>query len=565
MSPRRREDRAVPLVQRLDALDRAVEVLEDVAPSGEVDSAREIIERIDRRRVLSAEHTVIGLFGATGSGKSSLVNALVGTEVSKAAVRRPTTARPVAAVLGEVGSDELLDWLGVPDRHHLDGSGTALELAGNAPASGRKRRSAEQEVPPGLVLLDLPDLDSVQTDNRAVAERMTGLVDVIVWVTDPQKYADAVLHREFVQRFASHDAVTVFVLNQIDRVRAGEREAVVASLQGIARADGLTSAPVLAASATTGEGLEELRTHLLDIARTRDAAASRQRADVADAARRLRTAADPEGLGDRVDEGTVDTLVADLAVAARVEPVATAVGASYRYRAGGRVGWPPLRWLRRFRADPLRRLNIGQERDSEGLERTSLPEPDAGTRARASGGVRAFADAASVGGSDPWRSAVRRAARSHEEALPDALDQAVAEADLRGRATSWWWPVFDVLQWLALLTWVVGLGWLAVNAALVFFGVPPLPLPMLEGLWIPIPLPTALIVLGVAAGILMGIAGAALAAMTGAWHRRRARRVLLTRVRGVAEDLVVDPVQEQLDRAAAAASDLALAAGEAGR
>lgn len=563
MSPRRRRgDQTVPLVQRLDALDRAVEVLEDVAPTGEVQAAREIIDRIDRRRALSAEHTVIGLFGATGSGKSSLVNALVGTEVSKAAVRRPTTSRPVAAVLGEVGSDELLDWLGVPDRHHLDGSGTALEKAGQEPARKRRLRAADPEVPPGLVLLDLPDLDSVQVDNRAVAARMTGLVDVIVWVTDPQKYADAVLHREFVQPFASHDAVTVFVLNQIDRVRPGEREAVVASLEGIARADGLTSAPVLAASATTGEGLEELRTHLLDIARTRDAAASRQRADVASAAERLRQAADPAGLRERVDDGTVDTLTEDLAAAARVEPVAKAVGASYRYRASGRVGWPPLRWLRRFRADPLRRLNIGQERDEEGLERTSLPEPDAGTRARASGGVRAFADAASEGGTDPWRSAVRRAARSHEEALPDALDQAVAEADLRGRATSWWWPVFDVLQWLALLTWVVGLGWLALNAALVFFGIPPLPLPMIEELWIPIPLPTALIVLGVATGILLGIAGAALAAMTGAWHRRRARRVLTVRVRDVADDLVVDPVQEQLDRAASAASDLALAAGE---
>ncbi|MBE9402661.1 dynamin family protein [Brachybacterium sp. Marseille-Q2903] len=563
MSPRRRRgDQTVPLVQRLDALDRAVEVLEDVAPTGEVQAAREIIDRIDRRRALSAEHTVIGLFGATGSGKSSLVNALVGTEVSKAAVRRPTTSRPVAAVLGEVGSDELLDWLGVPDRHHLDGSGTALEKAGQEPARKRRLRAADPEVPPGLVLLDLPDLDSVQVDNRAVAARMTGLVDVIVWVTDPQKYADAVLHREFVQPFASHDAVTVFVLNQIDRVRPGEREAVVASLEGIARADGLTSAPVLAASATTGEGLEELRTHLLDIARTRDAAASRQRADVASAAERLREAADPAGLRERVDDGTVDTLTEDLAAAARVEPVAKAVGASYRYRASGRVGWPPLRWLRRFRADPLRRLNIGQERDEEGLERTSLPEPDAGTRARASGGVRAFADAASEGGTDPWRSAVRRAARSHEEALPDALDQAVAEADLRGRATPWWWPVFDVLQWLALLTWVVGLGWLALNAALVFFGIPPLPLPMIEELWIPIPLPTALIVLGVAAGILLGITGAALAAMTGAWHRRRARRVLTVRVRDVADDLVVDPVQEQLDRAASAASDLALAAGE---
>ena len=70
--------------------------------------------------------------------------------------------------------------------------------------------------------------------------------------------------------------------------------------------------------------------------------------------RRLRTAADPEGLDERVDDSTVDTLVADLAVAARVEPVATAVGASYRYRACGRVGWPPLRWRGR---SPVRRAS----------------------------------------------------------------------------------------------------------------------------------------------------------------------------------------------------------------
>jgi len=225
------------------------------------------------------------------------------------------------------------------------------------------------------------------------------------------------------------------------------------------------------------------------------------------------------------------------------------------------VGWPPLRWARRLRPDPLSRLGIGQGRDAEGLERTSLPEPDAAARARASGGVRSFADAASAGGSDPWRAAVRAAARSQEEQLPDALDQAVAGADLRARTTSWWWPVLDVLQWLALLTWVVGLGWLALNAALVFLGVPPPPMPMVEGLWIPIPLPTVLLVLGIAAGILIGAAGGVIAAAVGAWHRARARRVLRARVRAVAEEHVVDPVVEELARAREAARDLALAHG----
>ncbi|TDP80390.1 putative GTPase [Brachybacterium sp. AG952] len=555
-----RRPRTTPLHERLDALDRALAALDGIAPGEALTGTTELLERIDRRRALSAEHTVIGLFGATGSGKSSLLNALIGKDVARAAVRRPTTSAPLAAVLGDAGSEALLDWLEVEERHALD-EGTALARAASKPARGRRARRTEAGTP-GVVLLDLPDLDSVESAHRDIAERMTGMVDVIVWVTDPQKYADALLHHEFVRPFAGHDAVTVLVLNQVDRLREAEREGVLASLAAIARADGLESAPVLAASAETGEGIEELREHLLGIARSREAVVERHRADVRGAAARLREAADPTGMAERSSPAAIDTLVEDLSLAARVEPVARAVGGSYRHRAARRVGWPPLRWIRSMRADPLARLGIGRGRDGEGLERTSLPAPDAAASARASGGVRRFADDASAGGSDPWRAAVRAAARSEEEALPDALDQAVAEADLRAGETSWWWRVLDVLQWLALLIGVVGLGWLGLNAALAFLGVPPPPMPMVEELWIPIPLPTVMLVLAIAAGILLGVAGSAIAAMSGAWHRRRARRLLTARVRGTAQDLVVEPVDETLHQARQAASDLALAHGE---
>ena len=555
-----RRPRTTPLHERLDALDRALAALDGIAPGEALTGTTELLERIDRRRALSAEHTVIGLFGATGSGKSSLLNALIGKDVARAAVRRPTTSAPLAAVLGDAGSEALLDWLEVEERHALD-EGTALARAANKPARGRRARRTEAGTP-GVVLLDLPDLDSVESAHRDIAERMTGMVDVIVWVTDPQKYADALLHHEFVRPFAGHDAVTVLVLNQVDRLREAEREGVLASLAAIARADGLESAPVLAASAETGEGIEELREHLLGIARSREAVVERHRADVRGAAARLREAADPTGMAERSSPAAIDTLVEDLSLAARVEPVARAVGGSYRHRAARRVGGPPLRWIRSVRADPLARLGIGRGRDGEGLERTSLPAPDAAASARASGGVRRFADDASAGGSDPWRAAVRAAARSEEEALPDALDQAVAEADLRAGETSWWWRVLDVLQWLALLIGVVGLGWLGLNAALAFLGVPPPPMPMVEELWIPIPLPTVMLVLAIAAGILLGVAGSAIAAMSGAWHRRRARRLLTARVRGTAQDLVVEPVDETLHQARQAASDLALAHGE---
>lgn len=555
-----RRTRPTPLHERLDALERALAALDGIAPGEALTDTAQLLERIDRRRALSAEHTVIGLFGATGSGKSSLLNALAGTEIARAAVRRPTTSAPLAAVLGDAGSEALLDWLEVEERHAL-AEDTELALAAARPARGRRARRAETGTP-GVVLLDLPDFDSVESAHREIAERMTGMVDVIVWVTDPQKYADALLHHEFVRPFAGHDAVTVLVLNQADRLREAEREGVLASLTSLARTDGLEGAPVLATSAETGEGVEELREHLLGIARSREAVVARHRADVRGAAAHLREAADPAGMDERATPAAVDALVEDLALAARVEPVSRAVGGSYRHRAARRVGWPPLRWIRRVRADPLTRLGIGRGRDGEGLERTSLPEPDAAASARASGGVRRFADDASDGGSDPWRAAVRSAARSEEEALPDALDQAVAGADLRAGETSWWWRVLDVLQWLALLVGVVGLGWLGLNAALAFLGVPPPPMPMVEELWIPIPLPTVMLVLALAAGILLGVAGGAIAAVNGAWHRRRARRLLTARVRESAQELVVAPVDETLQRAREAASDLALAHGE---
>src|SRR5690606_11100381 len=126
------------------------------------------------RRALSSEHTVIGLFGATGSGKSSLLNALVGADLARTHVRRPTTSEPLAVVTDSVGASELLDWLEVHDRHTLV-----------APIDSRATQ---------LILLDLPDFDSVEVAHRITAERLASQVDALVWVVDPQKYADAVLH-----------------------------------------------------------------------------------------------------------------------------------------------------------------------------------------------------------------------------------------------------------------------------------------------------------------------------------------------------------------------------------
>ena len=188
------------LQTRLEALNDARELAAGVLPDDALGEVLHVLERASSRRSLSADHTVVGFFGATGSGKSTLFNAVNGAEIATAAARRPTTSEPLASVWGVEGSEALLDWLDVRQRHH---AGPVPDFADESS---------------GLILLDLPDFDSTRTANRETVQRLVGMVDVLVWVLDPQKYADAAVHNDFLAPLASHAAVTLVVLNQIDRL-----------------------------------------------------------------------------------------------------------------------------------------------------------------------------------------------------------------------------------------------------------------------------------------------------------------------------------------------------------
>src|SRR6478609_9959708 len=145
---------ASTLDRRLDALNEARELADGALPDEALDEVLDILERASSRRSLSADHTVVGFFGATGSGKSSLFNAVSGAEIATAAARRPTTSEPLAGIWGVEGSDALLDWLEVRKRHAA------------APIKG----FADDDT--GLILLDLPDFDSTRAANREIVQRM---------------------------------------------------------------------------------------------------------------------------------------------------------------------------------------------------------------------------------------------------------------------------------------------------------------------------------------------------------------------------------------------------------
>ncbi|ANH91581.1 MULTISPECIES: dynamin family protein [unclassified Streptomyces] len=159
--------------------------------------------------------------GSTGAGKSTLVNSLVGRRVSEAGVLRPTTRTPVL-----VCHPEDHHWFSgmrvLPDLARVwvprqDPAATALgdELPPTEDDPARVLRIETVEtVPPGLALLDAPDIDSLIAENRALAAELICAADIWVMVTTAARYADAVPWH-LLRTAKEYDATLVTVLDRV--------------------------------------------------------------------------------------------------------------------------------------------------------------------------------------------------------------------------------------------------------------------------------------------------------------------------------------------------------------
>ncbi|MFC4534049.1 dynamin family protein [Sphaerisporangium dianthi] len=132
---------------------------------------------------MSTAPALIAVVGSTGAGKSTLVNTLAAAKVSATGVRRPTTGTPVLVCHPDDG-----DWFAKGDV--LSG---LVRLDRPAPGSGLDSLvlSSSERLPPGLALLDTPDIDSVVETHHEVAQRMLDAADLWVFVTTATRYADA--------------------------------------------------------------------------------------------------------------------------------------------------------------------------------------------------------------------------------------------------------------------------------------------------------------------------------------------------------------------------------------
>jgi hypothetical protein len=512
------------LADRLDALEDAVALARGRLDAGVVDRAERLAGKAGQRLRLGERKAVVALAGATGGGKSSLFNALVGAPVSAVGVRRPTTSGAHAGVWGGNGAGPLLDWLEVPRRHLLPAGGGAAELD-------------------GLVLLDLPDLDSVQVGHRLEVDRLVELVDLLVWVLDPQKYADAAVHDGYLVPLAGHVGVMLVVLNQADVLPPAERAACQADLRRLLDREGLGAAPLLAVSARTGDGLPDLRRLLADRVAARRAAVERLSADLDGVVADLSPwcAGPPTGGSPTaVRRADREALVEALTDASGADQVTAAVDRSYRNRARAATGWPFTRWLVRLRPDPSRRLRLPETPNE--LVRTSLPGPSPVHRARVDIALRTLTDNASAGLPEPWPDLVRQATARPRAELPELLDRAVAGTDLGLSRRPRWWRFAGLLQAALAAVAIAGGLWLAVLAGLAYLRIPDPPVPHLGRL----PVPTLLLLGGLLLGLLLAVANRL---VSGAAARRRAQAAryrLRERIARITEDLVLAPVEHEL-------------------
>ncbi|MDF3297579.1 GTPase [Streptomyces tropicalis] len=506
-----------PLRSRLDALRELVGLSRTRLDGCTLAEAGRVLDEAAARRRLSGQHTTVAIAGATGSGKSQLFNALAGVAISETGVRRPTTAAPIACSWSD-GAASLIDRLGIP---------------------GRLRRRPVQGPDPdpqlrGLVLIDLPDHDSAAVQHREHVDRILGLVDAVIWVVDPEKYADAVLHERYLRPMAGHAEVTFVVLNQVDRLPDEAADQVLDDLRRLLDEDGIAlgeyeepGATVLSVSALTGEGIGELREALGQFVAERGAAARRISADVDAAAERLRSvyaARRRTGLSEEARE----EFAARLADAVGATAAGEAAERAWLRNANRACGTP---WLRLWRwYNDLREPTTGR------LSVRAQPDEETTARQRVEQAVRTVADRASDGLPAPWAQAVRESAVRGSEGLPEALDELATRTGLPpGRPPRpGWWPAAVLAQASMTLLQVFGGIWLVCQIA----GV------MAPDLWVPV----LLMVAGIIGGPIVEWSCRIAARGPARRYGQEAERRLREAAAGCGRARVLEPVAAELLR-----------------
>jgi hypothetical protein len=355
-----------------------------------------------------------------------------------------------------------------------------------------------------VVILDLPDVDSVRGEHRARVDELLPRIDAVTWVVDPEKYDDQRLHA-YLRSLAGHADRMRFVLNKADRLSAEEGAALAADWARRLAEDGIPDASVDVVSSTTLAGIPALRSSIADAADAKAVRAAKAAADVRDATLALAAATgvrpdarrqplvSEQRLATAIDAATDGALaVVDPAGVGR--QVRAAVLAGARHRGGSLLGraLALLAWMtgqRRRSADPRAYLLDWRRRGSLGR----ILNPMRAALVEAAAGVPAASRAPLLAslGADAVEETVRRTIE---------VSTSEAAADLR-IPSSWIWPLVGAVQLVVGTVFLFAVAWyltLFVGGGQVPVGA--FELPVLG----PVPVPLTLLLGSVAASALLG-------------------------------------------------------------
>ena len=445
-----RERTAPPFDEAADPLRRCLATLIEAADAADVlgistDRARAAHADASQRLGFPSDAYVLALVGGTGVGKSSLLNALAGATVSTASVRRPTTSEPVAWVpaADRDGLAPLLAWLGVDDirEHEADGL-----------------RS--------VAILDLPDMDSVETTHRERVEAVLPKVDAVAWVTDLEKYHDAVLHDAFLRTWVPRLDRQAVIVNKADRLADDDRPRIRRDLEAdLGRrltAGDRATVPVLMTTAAPAPDVDELRVWLADGAAAKAVVRARVGATIVDLARELAADAgiDPGGRvapflsPDARTKATEDAIRAVLR-AVDLEGLERQAVAATRARARARGTGPMGRITSLVYQLSGRETKVADPTGYLVRWRDRAPLSPAVESLRGALGS-ALADA-----SPTVRPALAASLEPNQlrQGLERSIDRALANLDRLEAPSSRWWSLFGLLQTLATVAIAVSAAW----------------------------------------------------------------------------------------------------------
>lgn len=512
---------------RLRGLEQAIHAARGRVDHEILDAADDLVRRGGERLQRSSEHTIVALAGATGSGKSSLFNALADLEIAGVGVRRPTTSWTLACAWGPAGGDEILEWIGVPPRHRVS-------------RMSMLDRSTDDTKLEGLILLDLPDHDSTEVAHHLEMERLVKYADLVVWVLDPQKYADAAIHERYIRPMATHADTTLVVLNQIDRIAYDMRDMALDDVRRLVDEGGLTQTSVLAVSATRGDGVDELKRELARRIRAKESARTRLTSEITTRAGEVAQASGTTKT-DGVTDAAAENVTSRLGEAAGVGSVVEAVGSTVRRGIRKRTDWPPTRWVRLRKPDPVMRLASQTEVDATQLVAAAAPSAGIVQRSAVDQAIRSFADDASGDLKTPWSLAIRDVTTARSAAIGDGLDAAVSETPLRVRVPVWA-SIVNVVQYLLLVAFVAGIVWWWVGSVLETDGIPA------PGVIFGVDQGLVLALGALVAGLLLALIGLVASRMAERSKAAEARDLLNESVATVARNEVIAPVKDELER-----------------